>query len=206
MTVTVTMPCDLSCEFCGVWGGGGYRGVGLAGPPQKRSVMSSPNVASMSGDSTKERHDRVLYVLVKAIMRALGFHFLSPYKTLVGCAKPGVYGTDETMVMVDQVYPTDHVVTEARPDMVVRLDGAKRQLILEVVCAWEPQIMAREIEVPDPCCSCSSWGSWHGGGRLRQHLRDSKLMKPTEVDGLVRSLKRETLCGCAKLLKRHFTL
>ena len=65
----------------------------------------------------KERHDSVLYVLVRVIMRALGLRFLSPYKTLVGCAKPGVYGTDETMVMVDQVCPTDRVVTEARPDM-----------------------------------------------------------------------------------------
>ena len=76
--MTVTVPCDLRCEFCGV---GGRRNAGLAGPPRKRSVMSSPNVASMSG-LTKERHDRVLYVLVWAVMRALGLRFPSPYKTL----------------------------------------------------------------------------------------------------------------------------
>ena len=32
----------------------------------------------------KERHDSVLYVLVRVIMRALGLRFPSPYKTLVG--------------------------------------------------------------------------------------------------------------------------
>ena len=171
----------------------------------------------------KERHDRVLYVLVWAVMRALGLRFPSPYKTLGGCAKPGVFGTDEVMVMVDQVCPTDRVVTEARPDMVVRLKEAKRLLILEVACAWEPLITAREIEKRGKYQNLAAdlarqnpgyqtsvvpvvIGDLGTVGRLRQHLRDSKLMEPTEVDGLVRSLQRETLCGSVKLLKRHFTL
>ena len=83
----------------------------------------------------KERHDRVLYVLVRAVMRALGLRFPSPYKTLGFCAKPGVSGTDENMVMVDQVCPIDRVLAEARPDMVVRVTNEKRLLILEVACA-----------------------------------------------------------------------
>ena len=113
------------------------------------------------------------------------------------------------MVMVDQVCPTDRVVTEARPDMVVRLTEAKRLLILEVACAWEPLITAREMEKRGKYQNLAAdLARQNPGtvGKLRQHLRDSKLMKPTEVDGLVRSLQRETLCGSVKLLKRHFTL
>ena len=171
----------------------------------------------------KERHDRVLDVLVRAVMRALGLRFPSPYKTLGGCAKPGVFGTDETMVMVDQVCPTDRVVTEARPDMVVRVTNEKRLLILEVACAWEPLIAEREREkrgkyqdlAADSARQNPGYqtrvvpvviGDLGTVGQLRQHLRDSKLMDRTDVDGLVRSLQRKTLCGTTKLMKRHFTL
>ena len=79
-------------------------------------------------------------------MRALELRFPRPYKTAGGSAKPGVFGNDEQLVMVDQVCPKDRVVTEARPDLVVRLEREKRVLILEVACAWEPLVAAREIE------------------------------------------------------------
>ena len=102
----------------------------------------------------KERHDQVLFVLVRAVLRALGLRYPNPFKTAGGRAKPGVYGIDSKMVMVDQVSPTDRVVAETRPgvvaetrpDVVVRLVAEKRLVILEVACAWEPLIASRELE------------------------------------------------------------
>ena len=48
--------------------------------------------------------------------------------------------------MVDQTCPTDLVVLESRPDLLVRLETERRLVIVEVACAWEPLIASRDIE------------------------------------------------------------
>ena len=105
--------------------------------------MCSPAAHSTNG---KERHDRVLYLPVRAVLRARGLPIPGGYQPRGGQAKPGVLGTDVVVVQVDQNCPTDRIVANSRPDMVVRLEAERRLVTLEVAWAWEPAIATRETE------------------------------------------------------------
>ena len=69
----------------------------------------------------KERHDRVLFLLVKVILRASGLVVPGAYRAPGGTARPGVYGT--VTIKVNQVSPTGRRVLYTRPDLVVRDRG-----------------------------------------------------------------------------------
>ena len=62
----------------------------------------------------KERHDRVLFLLVKAALKARGLVVPSVYKAPGGTARPGVYGTEDITIKVDQVSPTGRRVLPGR--------------------------------------------------------------------------------------------
>ena len=66
----------------------------------------------------KERHDRVLYLLVRAVLGAGGLPIPGAYRPRGGQAKPGVLGTKSIVVQVDRNCPTDREVANSRPDMV----------------------------------------------------------------------------------------
>ena len=83
----------------------------------------------------------MLFLLVRAVLKARGLVVLSAYRAPGGSARSGVYGTECITVKVDQVSPTDRVVPDSRPNLVVRDQGRRELVILEVACAWEPLIM-----------------------------------------------------------------
>ena len=92
---------------------------------------------------TKNRHDRVLYVLARTVLQAAGGPLPPAYRALGGVAKPGVFDFGTTIMKVDQVNPTDREMTESRPDLLVRQTVEKRIVILEVACSWESLITER---------------------------------------------------------------
>ena len=94
----------------------------------------------------KERHDRVLFVLVRAITEKLGLTLPKTIRTAGGLVKPGVVGNKRVKMLVDQRVPTGRHVTENRPDLIVRLREGKRIIVLEVACAWDPLVVKRELE------------------------------------------------------------
>ena len=66
--------------------------------------------------------------------------------------------------------------------------------------AWPGPVRASEGDhagpgTPFPQPLQDPWGVGDLGTVLRQHIRDSKLMKPTEVGGLVRSLNERRCVG-----------
>ena len=94
----------------------------------------------------KERHDRVLYLLVQAICSSMGLRTQSVWRFRGGVAVPAVLGTKRKQVKVDQVIPTDRWISECRPDLLVRWARKMTVAILDVACAWDPI-----IEVNPPC-------------------------------------------------------
>ena len=96
----------------------------------------------------KERHDRVLFLLVKAICGSLGICIPATWSRQGGVATPAVLGTKSKKVLVDQVIPTDRPVTECRPDLYVRLAERKRVAIFDVACAWDPIVQVRTPSSP----------------------------------------------------------
>ena len=59
-----------------------------------------------------ERHNRVLYLLVRAILSSLGLKIPKELTRPGGVARPGVYGTKQQEVRVDQLIPTKEKVSE----------------------------------------------------------------------------------------------
>ena len=171
----------------------------------------------------KERHDRALYQVVRAILRALELPVQGHYKPRGGVARPGVLGTERKCVKVDQVCPTDRALTACRPDVVVRLEAERRLVILEVVCACEPIVLSRELEkrqkYQDLAADLSRqnpgytvydapvvMGDLGTVGRLRRHLRESQLLDSKQVNRLTKEDQREVICCGVKIMKRHFIL
>ena len=165
----------------------------------------------------------VLYVLLRAVLKALGLRLPSPYKTAGGRARSGVFGADTKLVMVDQTCPTDRMVTESRPDLLVQLETEKRLVIQEVACAWQPLIESRELEKRSKYQDLGAdldrqnpgfavrvvpvvFGDLGMVGQLRQHFRGSQLFGDGETNGLTQAIQREVRCSSVKILQRHFTL
>lgn len=48
--------------------------------------------------------------------------------------------------MIDQCLPTIEVMTERRPDLVVKCQKRKLGIIFEVACAWDPLDQKRETQ------------------------------------------------------------
>ena len=57
----------------------------------------------------------MLFLLVRAVLKARGLIIPNVYRAPGGSARPGVYGTESSTVKVDQVSPTDRVVHDSRP-------------------------------------------------------------------------------------------
>ena len=172
---------------------------------------------------TKDRHDRVLYVLARTVLQAAGGPLPPAYRALGGVAKPGVFDFGTTIMKVDQVNPTDREVTESRPDLLVRQTVEKRIVILEVACSWESLITEREREkaakyqelaadlfqqyegyrvVVAPVVM-SDLGAIGNAGR---ELAGTQLFNKSVVGSLIASMQRETICGSMRLVARHLAL
>ncbi len=139
-----------------------------------------------------------------------------------GVAKPGVAGTGETKILIDQEIPTDRAIKHRRPDLVVRVGKEKRVVIYEVACAWDPLVKEREDEkkakyqelADDLAKQCPGYkvtvvpvvlddlGTIKG---LKRHLTKNGLLSKSETEAVVPTMQRETLCATVKIIKRHMT-
>ena len=59
----------------------------------------------------KERHDRLLFILAKAVMGALGITLPKGLQSAGGVAGQGVVQKGTTHVLLDQLIPSDQVLT-----------------------------------------------------------------------------------------------
>ena len=94
----------------------------------------------------KERHDRVLFLLIKAVLNHLGINMPGSLKESEGVVKPGLMGTKEVRLLVDQELATDRPIRHRRPDLAVHLDRERKIVLYEVACMWDPLIKERENE------------------------------------------------------------
>lgn len=142
----------------------------------------------------KNRHDRVLYQLVKAIAGGLGLKIPNALRGPGGVLRPGTMGAGGRKILVDQVVPTEGRVEHSRPDLVVRVDKERRIVILDVACAWDTSIGKRRKEKLDRYVELAAdLANQHTGyrvttipvvcgdlgtiGSLRKDLRKSKLRR-----------------------------
>ncbi len=92
----------------------------------------------------KERHDRILFLLVKAVMKSLGLTVPKAMSASGGVAAAGVWGPKGKQILVDQLIPTKRLIKERKPDLIVKLAKEKRVAIMEVACATEIIVEKRE--------------------------------------------------------------
>jgi hypothetical protein len=88
----------------------------------------------------KDRHDRVLFQLVKAMAKALNVRMRPCYRANGGVAKNGVYESRLAELVVDCALPTDRETASRRPDVKLRHTQDKRIVIADVACAWDPLV------------------------------------------------------------------
>ena len=84
--------------------------------------------------------------LIGAVAKKLGLRIPRNRWASDGSIKSAVYVGKDATIMVDQCLPTKSLITARRPDLVVRELEKKRITIIEVACAWEPLVGAREAQ------------------------------------------------------------
>ena len=95
----------------------------------------------------KERHDRVVYQVIRALCRK--FQFKIPPELQMrttGWKGVGVIDMEKLKISVDLSIPTDARISECRPDIVVENKMKKIVRIMEVACTWTSLVVAREKE------------------------------------------------------------
>ena len=171
----------------------------------------------------KERHDRILYLLVKAVMKSL--QITVPWKMTGpgGVAVPGVWGTAAKRILVDQLIPTKREMRERKPDLVVRLRDKNYIAIFEVACPWATNVRDREMEKQRKYQELAAdLATQYDGYRvhvfpvvignlglirgLRRHLETSQVMSNAEIHNFMGHAQREVLCSAVKIIKRHMTM
>jgi hypothetical protein len=168
----------------------------------------------------KERHDRVLFQLVRGIARATGLATPAVYQAQGGVAPDGVYESREAELAVDRAVPTDRQTKSRRPDIKLRLIKEKRILLMDVACAWDPLVKARENEKRLKYMELAAdlgkqWPSYRVRSipvvvgdlgiihNLRKCLKEVGIWNAGEIQKLIDSMQRETLCGSVRLIRRH---
>ncbi len=69
--------------------------------------------------TVKERHDRVVFLLAKAIFESLGLTLPRAMQEK-GIVIAGVWGSEAKKVYIDQLIPTNRVTSDRKPDVLVR--------------------------------------------------------------------------------------
>ena len=169
----------------------------------------------------KERHDRVIYQLLKAFAKKLEV-------VVPGFIKWGVDGWHgvaalegaRAKIAVDLSVPTDRQLSDRRPDLILYLKGERKIVILEGAVAWEPLLAERERQKADKYRELAvDLATQHPGWRvvvvpivvgclgtlrnLRHNLYGLGLLTRREVDRLAKKIQFESLCSGVRLLRRH---
>ena len=171
-----------------------------------------------------ERHNRVLYLLVKAVLTSLKLGIPESMRGPGGVAVAGVTGGRGIKVLVDQLIPTSRTVIHRKPDLVVRMEEERRVVIFEVACAWDRGLKEREVEKRGKYQELAAdlatqertitykvvvvpvvLGDLGTITGLKKNLKRAKLLTDEEMDRFMASAQREVLCAAIKITKRHFT-
>ena len=94
----------------------------------------------------KKRHDAVLDILVGAVPERHGITIPRNRWTRSGTAMGAVYEGEMATILVDQCIPTKGHFAAIRPDLMVSIYSTKTIIILEVACAWDPNVAEREAQ------------------------------------------------------------
>ena len=98
----------------------------------------------------KERHDRVIYQLLKALAKKLEVAVPDSIKWGVE-GRHGVAALEGAgaKIAVDLAVPTDRQLSDRRPDLILYLKGERKIVILEGAVTWEPLLAERERQKAD---------------------------------------------------------
>ncbi len=161
----------------------------------------------------RRRHDAVLYLLVKQVADHLGVKVPNCLKVPGGGIRSGVMGKRGKRMLIDVCI---RVITERKPDLVVRLDDERRITIYEVACAWDRTVGEREQEKRAKYMDLAAdlAKQWKGYtvvtvpvvlgdlGVIRNFMKQAKMLTDKEIARFAAEAQREVLCWMVKLLKR----
>ncbi len=200
---------DVMCRFCG--------------ERQETVAHILSGCGKLKWGLYKARHDRVLYQLAKVVGREMGLKVPKRLRKPGGLARSGVVGTSSKKMLVDVCIPTKRYISERRPDLVTIDKAAKRIVIYEVACAWDPGVTRREEQklakyqelAADLAKQCPGkrvkvvpvvFGALGSVTNIRKRLRTSQSLSQEAIMEIVREGQRETLCSAVRLVKRHMSL
>ncbi len=172
----------------------------------------------------KERHDRVLFRVVQELAVFYGI-VLPTWMTWghSGWTGVGVLEGKGVKLVIDVSVPTDGLLTERRPDLIVYLKPTRQVIIFEVACAWDPLIVERENEkrvkyLPLAAELASQRPGYKVEVRplvigdlgtmasLRRELMDSKILDPGGVTKLVKAIQFESLISAVRIIRQQLSV
>ena len=136
-----------------------------------------------------------------------------------GWSGVGVLESSEVKLLLDVSTPTDRMVTERRPDLVVFLYATMCAHILKVACAWNPLVVEREREkrlkyVEYAADLATKWRGWRtlvnplvvgdlaSLGSFREELNKTYLLSNSF---LALNCQFEVLCSAMRIIRRHLS-
>ena len=171
----------------------------------------------------KQRHDRVLYQVLLALCRKFKITIPDSMKWgASGWSGVGVLESSEVKMLLDVSTPTDRMITERRPDLVVFLYATRCAYILEVACAWDPLVVEREKEkrlkyAEYAADLATQWRGWRTSvhplvvgdlaslGSFREELNKTHLFSKRDISFLARNCQFEALCSAVRIIRRHLS-
>ena len=172
----------------------------------------------------KERHDRVLYQIVR--MLAAKFDIVLPSDLqwgLAGWKGVGVLEGKNLKFVIDISVPTDQQLSATRPYLIVYSWRTKCIFILEVACAWEPLVIVREKEkrakyqefARDLAMQHRGWkvsiypmvvGYLASLAGFRDEFWETHLLTKWEISFLARNCQFESQCSAVRIIQRHLSI
>ena len=169
----------------------------------------------------KNRHDAALDILVGAVAKRLGVRIPRNRWARDGTVKSAVYEENNATIMVDQCLPTKSQLTARRPDLVVREIGKRRITIIELACAWEPLVEAREAQKTAKYRELAAdlahqWPNFTVKNfpvvvgtmglicGMQKALRGTGLWDEETLRALAKNLQTSVMNGSTRILRRHF--
>ena len=171
----------------------------------------------------KERHDRVLYQIVRMLAAKYGIVLPDDLKWgLAGWKGVGVLNGRDLKLVIDVSVPTDRQLSATRSDLIVYSWCTKRISILEVACAWELLVIVREKEksgkyqefARDLATQHQGWkvsvyplvvGNLASLAGFREELWKTHHLTKREISFLARNCQFEALCFVVRIIRRHLS-
>jgi len=166
----------------------------------------------------KERHDRVVYQILLALLEQ--FNLTQPDSLKWhsgGWNGVGVVEGLGVKVEVDLSHPTEAQIESRRPDIVVTLES--RVWIIEVACAWDGIVQEREVEKRRKYRPlAANLGSQHPTKRVcsvalvmgdlgtilsfRDELKRLEIFTSWRIDNILKECQHKVLASAVRIIRR----